>query len=258
MDNLQIFKNESFGEVRVAEVNGEPIFCAADVCDALGYVKARNAVETHVDKEDALKWGTPTNGGQQQMTFVTESGLYALIFGSKLPQAKQFKHWVTSEVLPVIRKTGTYSTPSSYKEALKALLAEVEAKERLQLENEKLEEDNTYKTQIIEGLTEDIPLAEKRQRIVQIMNKASHGDFGNVYRLLYSEFDKKFHINVGLRMSKMKYEGWNYLDYVEKEMHMIPELYELACKLFESDYNKLIESWCRTIKSAKIAARRGS
>lgn len=87
---------------------GEPLFCANDVCAALGYTNPRKAVSDHVALEDVTKRDTLTNGGNQLITYVNESGLYALIFGSNLESAKEFKRWVTSEVLPSIRKTGKY------------------------------------------------------------------------------------------------------------------------------------------------------
>ena len=80
------------------------MFCAKDVAEALGYKLARKAVQDHVDKGDVLKWNTPTTSGNQLMTYINESGLYALILSSKLESARKFKHWVTSEVLPSIRK----------------------------------------------------------------------------------------------------------------------------------------------------------
>lgn len=119
MNDIQIFNNPQFGEVRVSTAeSGEPMFCAADVCKALGYVNPRKATADHVDEGDVTKrdaWvttgakadGTPAQR-QTEMTFVNESGLYALIFGSRLEGAKAFKKWVTSEVLPSIRKTGGY------------------------------------------------------------------------------------------------------------------------------------------------------
>ena len=110
MANIEIFKNERFGEVRVAEVNNEPIFCAVDVCKALGYSNSRDAVIRHVDERDVVKYDTLTNSGTQSMTYINESGLYSLIFSSKLADAKKFKHWVTFEVLPSIRKHGAYAT----------------------------------------------------------------------------------------------------------------------------------------------------
>lgn len=110
MASIEIFKNESFGEVRVAGTSEEPLFCASDLCRALGYANGRDAISKHVDEGDVAKCDTPTASGIQPMTYVNESGLYALIFSSKQPNAKAFKKWVTSEVLPSIRKTGSYST----------------------------------------------------------------------------------------------------------------------------------------------------
>lgn len=110
MNELMVFNNAEFGNVRTMEINGEPWFVGKDVASALGYAKPRNAIATHVDEED--KKDAPIRGdlgGTQEMTIINESGVYALIFGSKLPNAKKFKHWVTSEILPTIRKTGSYS-----------------------------------------------------------------------------------------------------------------------------------------------------
>ena len=110
MKEIQIFKNEQFGEIRTAGTADDPIFCAADICRALGYTNGPKAIKDHCDEGDITKRYTPTSSGEQLMTFVTESGLYSLIFGSKLESAKQFKKWVTSEVLPTIRKHGMYAT----------------------------------------------------------------------------------------------------------------------------------------------------
>ena len=108
---MTVFKNlvhPEFGELRTVEIDGEPWFVGKDVAEALGYSNARKAVLVHVDAEDkgVTKWDTL--GGTQQMTIINESGLYSLILSSKLPSAKEFKHWVTSEVLPSIRKNGAY------------------------------------------------------------------------------------------------------------------------------------------------------
>ena len=109
MENIQIFTSEIFGEIRTCQVNNQIMFVGKDVAMALGYAKSRNALAAHVDdedKKDALIQGPL--GGTQKMTIINESGLYSLILSSKLPQAKAFKHWVTSEVLPQIRRTGGY------------------------------------------------------------------------------------------------------------------------------------------------------
>ena len=114
MNDLKIFENEQFGSIRTVMINNEPWFVGKDVAEVLGYAKARNAIATHVDTED--KKDAPIQGdlgGTQTMTLINESGLYSLILSSKLPTAKEFKRWVTSEVLPSIRKTGTYTKPTA-------------------------------------------------------------------------------------------------------------------------------------------------
>lgn len=109
MDGIKTFKNKEFGTVRTIVKDGEPWFVGKDVAEILGYAKARNAIARHVDDDD--KNDAPFQGvlgGTQTVTIINESGLYSLILGSKLPKAKTFKRWVTSEVLPTIRKTGGY------------------------------------------------------------------------------------------------------------------------------------------------------
>lgn len=115
MTDIQIFSNPQFGEIRtLADEANEPMFCAADVCKALGYTNLRKAVADHVSEDDVTKRDTIDNLGRTQTaSFVNESGLYSLIFGSKLDSAKAFKKWVTSEVLPTIRKHGVYATPQT-------------------------------------------------------------------------------------------------------------------------------------------------
>lgn len=112
---IQIFNNPNFGEIRtVINENSEPLFCASDVCKALGYANGRDAVAKHVSEDDVAKCDIIDSLGRtQSASFVNESGLYSLIFGSKLDTAKAFKKWVTSEVLPTIRKYGVYATPQT-------------------------------------------------------------------------------------------------------------------------------------------------
>lgn len=110
MNELIIFNNEEFGEIRTITINGEPWFVGKDVATALGYKDPSSAVSKNVDLEDKTTLLIQQDGSnyKSRTTFINESGLYALIFGSKLESAKNFKHWVTSEVLPSIRKTGKY------------------------------------------------------------------------------------------------------------------------------------------------------
>lgn len=106
-------------DFRITMVNGEPWFAAKDICVALGYTNSRKAIIDHVDSEDRGVTKCDTLGGAQDMTIVNESGLFALILSSKLPSAKKFKHWVTSTVLPAIRKHGAYMTPATLRDALR-------------------------------------------------------------------------------------------------------------------------------------------
>lgn len=112
MNDIQIFNSPEFGEVRTVMIDGEPWFCGKDVAVALGYAKPVQAIHNNVDKDDSLRKGLIDSVGREQETIViNESGLYSLIFGSKLESAKKFKKWVTAEVLPQLRKTGSYGTP---------------------------------------------------------------------------------------------------------------------------------------------------
>lgn len=106
MNELMIFNNPEFGQIRTIEEDGKVLFCGSDVARALGYAKPQNAVATHC--RGALKRGILTNGGEQEMSFIPESDLYRLVFSSKLPTAEKFTDWVTGEVLPSIRKHGGY------------------------------------------------------------------------------------------------------------------------------------------------------
>lgn len=108
MNGIRIFENPEFGSVRVVERDGEPWFVARDVAERLGYSNPRDAIYKHVDPEDKGVANCDTLGGKQEITIINESGLYSLVLSSKLPNAKKFKRWVTSEVLPAIRRTGGY------------------------------------------------------------------------------------------------------------------------------------------------------
>ena len=119
MADIQLYTNEKFGEIRTTVIDGEPWFVGKDVALALGYMKPLNAIATHVEEDDSLKRGlTDSLGRTQDAIFINESGLYSLVLSSKLPSAKAFKRWVTSEVIPTIRKHGAYLTPETLEAAL--------------------------------------------------------------------------------------------------------------------------------------------
>lgn len=134
MHEIQIFNNEEFGQIRTVEIDGEPWFVATDIAKALGYRMASDMTR-RIDDEDKGTRKVRTIRGEQDVTVINESGLYSSILGSNIPSAKKFKHWVTSEVLPTIRKTGGYQLPQTYAEALRALADKAEEAERLSIEN---------------------------------------------------------------------------------------------------------------------------
>ena len=145
MNRLKFFKNEEFGLVRTLEISGEPWFVGKDIAVALGYSNTRDALSKHVDSEDKGVAECDTLGGSQELTVINESGLYSLILSSKLPNAKAFKRWVTSEVLPSIRKHGLYAkeelldNPDIAIAAFKALKEEREARKALEAENKQMQ-----------------------------------------------------------------------------------------------------------------------
>ena len=126
MNELQIFNSEEFGEIRTVNINGEPWLAGKDVAVALGYMNPQKAIRDHVLEEDRGVNEMDTPSGRQNLVIINESGLYALIFGSKLDSAKRFKHWVTSEVLPTIRKTGGYQKPLTQQEMMRIQLGMID------------------------------------------------------------------------------------------------------------------------------------
>lgn len=256
MNHIQIFQNEQFGKVRVTmDNNNEPLFCLTDVAKALGYNRPADAVNQHCKGVVVLP--TPTNGGMQNIKFGKEGEVYRLTMKSKLPEAEKFQDWVCNDVLPSIRKHGTYMTEQTLEKALLspdylirlATQIKEERQKRIEAEeaNKQLSEANTYQIRVIEGLTKQIPLAEMRQRIVQIVQKGGPQTVRANWRLLYQEFDKKYHKNLTARMNNGGYK--NKLDVIES-LDMMPQLYDLACRLFESECEELIEAWGKTIKRA--------
>lgn len=149
MNELKVFQNEEFGEVRSLVINDEPWFVGKDVATVLGYTNPRDALSKHVDDEDKGVAKCDTLGGKQNLSVVNESGLYSLIFGSKLPSAKKFKHWVTSEVLPTLRKTGKYEIPKDPMSALKLMFqAQTQTNEKVEKHDQRIAEleENAYLT----------------------------------------------------------------------------------------------------------------
>ena len=186
MNELQVFNNSEFGEVRTTVIDGEPWFVGADVATALGYSNVRDAIAKHIDNEDkntvAIRDGIQ---GNPNKTVINESGIYSLVFSSKLPTAKKFKRWVTSEVLPAIRKTGGYHIEefTGRKLMAKALL---EAQAVL------AEKDTTIakQTQLIGELK---PKADYTDRILQSKSLVTITQIAKDYGMSGAAINEKLH-----------------------------------------------------------------
>lgn len=251
-NGIKVFENPIFGQIRMVMVDDEPWFVAKDISDKLGYAQTSNMMK-RIDDEDFKS--SVLDGMNMKSLLINESGLYSAIIGSKLPSAKQFKHWVTSEVLPTIRKTGGYvnndelfiSTYLPYAdENTKLIFSQTLKTVREQNETIKRQKKEIiHKEDVIIGLVEDIDLATKRQRITQIVRFGADGKYQERYSLLYGEFERKYHCNLKSRMEgcALKPKVRNKMDYIDREMGMIPQLYEIACKLFENDVEKLKSEW---------------
>lgn len=254
MNEIKVFDNAEFGEVRTAIYNSEPFFCLADVCRVLDITNSGN-VKNRLNEKGICTMDTLTGGGMQKMIFITESNLYKVIFQSRKPEAEKFSDWVTSEVLPTIRKTGGYvnndelflNTYLPYAdESTRLIFAQTLKTVREQNETIKQQKaEIMHKEDVIIGLVDNIDLAAKRQRITQIVRYGANGNYQERYNLLYSEFEKKYHCNLKMRMSNCEARPKikNKMDYIDREMGMIPQLYEIACKLFENDVDKLKSEW---------------
>lgn len=148
MEEIRVFENKKLGLIRSVVIDGEPWFVGKDVAEILGYSNSRKAISDHIDEEDKGVMKCDTPGGKQSFTVINESGLYSLILSSKLPKAKEFKHWVTSEVLPSIRKHGIYATDTTIDNIINnpdfgiKLLEELKAEREKRIQAEKKNEIN--------------------------------------------------------------------------------------------------------------------
>lgn len=200
MNELKIFNNPDFGDIRTMLIDGEPWFVGKDVAASLGYGDGKslaNAIAKHVSDEDKGVTEMMTPGGRQNMTIINESGLYSLIFGSKLESAKKFKKWVTSEVLPAIRKTGGYAAPMTVPEQIQLLaMGSVELTQKVDRLDQKI--DRLEADLPILGIEIDkITCAVKKKGVECLGGKGSEAYAdrslrGKVYSDIYSELKRQF------------------------------------------------------------------
>lgn len=203
MNELQIFNSEEFGDIRTVTINNEPWFVGKDVAVSLGYKDTSDALKKHVEDEDKLTRCFADSGQNRQMYIINESGLYALIFGSRLESAKRFKHWVTSEVLPAIRKTGSYQKPMTTDQKIQLLAqGNVELTEKIEKVNEDLQE-----------FKKDMPLLAlecqkitraKNQKVVPLMGGKSAPAYKNksLMHKVYGDIDAQLRREFGVNTYK--------------------------------------------------------
>lgn len=203
MNKLQIFNSEEFGEIRTVTIDNEPWFVGIDVAKSLGYANPKNAVPKHVSEEDKLGTQIEYAGQRREVTVINESGLYALIFGSKLDSAKRFKHWVTSEVLPTIRKTGFYQKPMTVAEQIQLLAqGNVKLEEKIEAVNDDLQE-----------FKKDMPLLAlecqkitkaKNQKVVPMLGGKDAPAYkdNSLRQLVYSDIDAQLRREFGVNTYK--------------------------------------------------------
>lgn len=207
MNDLQIFNNEEFGEVRTAVVNDEPMFCLIDICKALE-IKNATDVAKRLDEDELTRLNLGSRAGETN--FITESGLYAVILRSDKPNAKKFRKWVTSEVLPSIRKTGSYNKPMSTAEKIKLL---AQGNEELNERVEKVEDK-------LDSLENDMPLygceieelknhiSRRAISILDGKNSEAYKDAsirGTVYKDIYRQLKREYGYASSYKSLKRKY-----------------------------------------------------
>ena len=249
MNELQVFKY-SGKQVRTLLKDNQPWWVLKDVCDILGLTNP-SVVADRLDDDERSKFDL---GRQGEATIINESGLYNVILRSDKPEAKPFRKWVTAEVLPTIRKTGGYVgndemfittylpfADDATKALFKTALQTVRQQNELILKQQK---EIQHKEDVIIGLVDNVELAEKRQILNRVV-RYKNANFQERWAELYRQFNMKYHIDIEKR--RLSYNKDNKpkmrskLDYIDKVMNKIPELYEIACKLYENDIKELTE-----------------
>lgn len=249
MDDLQIFNSEEFGQVRWTTINNKDYAVAKDIAGALGYKNTNDAIIRHckgVVKHDGFK----ING--IQVALISEGDIYRLVSRSELPGADTFESWIFDDVLPTIRKTGGYVNnddafirtylpfaDDTTKTLFKSTLQTVRKQNELIV---KQQEEIMHKEDVIIGLVDEVTLADKRQILNRVV-RYKGANFQERWRELYRQFSMKYHIDLTKRFESYnlshKPKVKSKVDYIDKVMNKVPELYEIDCKLYENDVKEL-------------------
>lgn len=257
-NGMKIFKHPQFGNLTVIKkADDELWFIGKEVAEKLGYNDTAQAIRKRVDAEDKGGVEMTTPGGKQKFITINESGLYSLILSSKLPSAKEFKHWVTAEVLPSIRKNGAYIRNQENMTPEQLVAAGLIAAQKIIKSKEKeivhlndrcgrLTQTIAEKQDVINAISRNVPAPTKRMMLNRVMRRRSPELSQSRWSYLYARFDEIYHKNVKIRMKNYNAEPghrkcYSILDFIEKVLNMLDELYDLAVKLFESDFTQLMQ-----------------
>lgn len=243
MNELQIFQNKEFGEVRSLVINNEPWFVGKDVAEALGYKNSKNAVPTHVDEEDKLSTQIEYTGQKRNVTVINESGLYSLILSSKLPNAKKFKRWVTSEVLPTLRKTGSYTkVPTDPRELLMLTIkAHEQTAQRVDVLEEKV--SSLEKSTTIDSSQQNTLERIAKATVIRTLGGVDSRAYQLMSRKIFSNIwrDYKNYFKLGSFRDTLKTEFENAKEYLESwspEVNVSLKIKEYNSQLaMNLDYN---------------------
>lgn len=241
MNEIRTFKNSEFGKIRTLEINGEPYFIGRDVTEILGYSNSRKALSDHVDEEDKGVTKCDTLGGTQTMTVINESGLYSLVLSSKLPTAKAFKRWVTSEVLPAIRKHGTYGEADYL-----SLSPQLQFMIKMEQRQNKLEKrlDTVCETLQVRGSN----WRKATHSLINRIASASGIEQRELYIVIYDELECRAGVDLDRRLANLEdrlYERGvsesrisrlNYIDVIAEDRKLI-EIYIAIVKETAIKYN---------------------
>ena len=236
MEELKVFSNEELGNVRILEIDGEPWFVGKDVVDALGYVDSFGALKKHVDIEDKQNCQNNSFKTARGMTIINESGLYSLILSSKLPNAKKFKRWVTTEVLPAIRKTGSYSVGDQISQLsniearlsnMEKLIQDMKNGSVLSAEIQVLTKSKSAKTKLPQRVTalENDWYEKNKKRIWKACE-----EYEVTHSMIYHSILKKCSEQYDLELAKEIYyqEVGGYPKFMMDLVSYFPELEEIA------------------------------
>lgn len=205
MNELKIFENSKFGQVRIIEKDGKPYFVGSDVAKALGYAIPHKAVQTHC--KGVLKWNIPTNGGNQEMLIIPEGDVYRLIVRSQLPDAEKFERWVFDEVLPAIRQTGGYITPQA--QMLQFLQGMLDEMKRQAVELNEVKEQSSKALETTQNIKDTLINTYDNWRDwvkqnVSAIQKGSNMSYQDVYSRMYEELERRAKCRLSIRVDNQR------------------------------------------------------